>query len=106
MQADAAGRLGLARTSGAVNQEDVMKHVIHALFLALIGTSSSAWSQEIGPREVDTLPVPTPTLVERYGDAQILFGEVRCPPGMGTVPVTVRPHGGVLQGKVAHPPQP
>src|SRR3546814_1586386 len=75
MQADAAGRLGLARTSGAVNQEAVMKHVIHALFLALIGTSSSAWSQEIGPREVDALPVTTPTLVERYGDAQLQFGE-------------------------------
>src|SRR3546814_18208582 len=62
MQANAAGRLGLARTSGAMNQEAVMKHVIHALFLALIGTCSSAWSQEIGPREVDALPVTTPTL--------------------------------------------
>src|SRR3546814_103570 len=72
MQANAAGRLGLARTSGAMNQEAVMKHVIHALFLALIGTCSSAWSQEIGTREVDEIgrahvctPVPNAHLVCR-----------------------------------------
>src|SRR3546814_11286561 len=94
MQADAAGRLGLARTSGAVNQEAVMKHVIHALFLALIGTSSSAWSQEIGPHEVDALPVTTPTPVARYGAAQLQFGELRVPQGKVPFPVAVMIQGG------------
>src|SRR3546814_12257654 len=101
MQADAAGRLGLARTSGAVNQEAVMKHVIHALFRALIGTSSSAWSQEIGPREVDALPGTTPTLVESYGDAQLQVGKLLVPQGKGQFPWEVVFHGGCWREKFA-----
>jgi hypothetical protein len=37
--------------------------------------------QRFGPRDVDALPSSAPTLVERYGDDALTFGELRIPSG-------------------------
>src|SRR3546814_13934897 len=52
----------------------------------------SDWSSDVCSS--DLLPVTTPTLVERYGDAQLQFGELRVPQGKGPFPVAVVIHGG------------
>src|SRR3546814_16082136 len=59
----------------------------------------SDWSSDVCSS--DLLPVTTPTLVERYGDAQLQFGELRVPQGKGPFPVAVMIHGGCWLEKFA-----
>jgi len=98
----AAARPGLIRTPGGVNQQEAaMQYRTLALFLALIGTCAPGWAQQIGPRDLDALPVTRPTLVERYGPARLQFGELRIPRGEGPCPVVVVIHGGCWLEKFA-----
>jgi acetyl esterase/lipase len=55
---------------------------------------SRLFAQELGPRDVDALPVSEPTAVLHYGTDPMQFGELRLPAGRGPFPVAVVIHGG------------
>ncbi len=72
------------------------------VLVALICISVAARSGEnLGPRDVDALPVTKPTLVEHYGQAPLQVGELRLPAGKGPFPVAVTIHGGCWLEKFA-----
>ena len=69
----------------------------HGTSLALVlaaALSSSTGAQTLRPRDVDALPVSTPTVVESYGTSPWEVGELRVPPGKGPFPVAIVIHGG------------
>jgi len=78
-----------------------MKHRIPALLLALLAINTSAWSKDIGPRDIDALPATKPSLVENYGPDPLQLGELRLPEGKGPFPVAVAIHGGCWLEKFA-----
>lgn len=66
----------------------------YAVVACLLTASSVSAQQRFGPRDVDALPSSAPTLVARYGDDALTFGELRIPSGTGPFPVAVVIHGG------------
>lgn len=68
--------------------------VLAALALVTISGAGTR-AQTMGPRDVDALPVSSPTLVEGYGAAPVQVGELRVPTsGKGPFPVAIVIHGG------------
>lgn len=51
-------------------------------------------AQPLSPADIDKLPESKPTLVEKYGENERQFGELRVPEGKGPFPVAVVIHGG------------
>lgn len=70
-----------------------MKQALWATLL-LATCSTSVLAQNMGPRDVDALPVSEPTLVAAYGSDPLQFGELRLPPGAGPFPLVEVIHGG------------
>ena len=60
----------------------------------LLGTSTAAFAQNMGPRDVDALPASPPTLVTEYGKDPLQTGDLRLPAGKGPFPVVIVIHGG------------
>ena len=58
----------------------------YAVVACLLTASSVSAQQRFGPRDVDALPSSAPTLVERYCDDALTFGELRIPSGTGPFP--------------------
>jgi acetyl esterase/lipase len=48
----------------------------------------------MGPRSVDALPSIPPTVVQKYGEDKLQYGELRVPEGVGPFPVAIIIHGG------------
>jgi acetyl esterase/lipase len=65
-----------------------------AVALALAAAAHATVSLGIGPREVEALPATPPSLVSRYGEGAMQFGELRLPAGKGPFPVAIVVHGG------------
>ncbi len=57
-------------------------------------TSSSAFAQRLGPRDVDALPSRLPQLRASYGADSLQFGDLRLPEGPGPFPLAIVIHGG------------
>jgi acetyl esterase/lipase len=72
------------------------------LLSALLASGARLAAQQLGPRDLDTLPITQPTVVVHYGSDSLQFGELRLPPGQGPFPVAVVIHGGCWRAEIAN----
>ena len=72
------------------------------LISGLLTYSAPLAAQQLGPRDLDTLPITRPTQVVHYGADSLQFGELRLPGGQGPFPVAVVIHGGCWRAEIAN----